>query len=92
MPALIDRTVRQLRSKGHKNDAAYAMAISVHKKAGNIDASGKLTAKGKQRTKMGASGRAKDRASTYSGKKHSSKEYKYDPKTNRAKLKKKGKK
>lgn len=47
---------------------------------------GKLTDKGKARQSLGNSGRAKDRAAKKSGKKMS--DYKYNPKTNRATLKK----
>jgi hypothetical protein len=45
-----------------------------------------LTDKGKKRQKMGAAGRAKDRAAQRSGR--STKEYVYSKKTNRATLKK----
>jgi len=61
------------------------MAYALLKKQGNMNASGKLTSKGKKRQAMGAAGRAKDRAAKASGK--SVKAYKYNKKTNRATLK-----
>lgn len=64
------------------------MAIAQLKKQGNMNADGTLTAQGKARQAMGASGRAKDRAAKQSG--HSPDDYTYDPKTNRATLKGKG--
>lgn len=50
-----------------------------------MDSKGKLTSDGKKRQAMGASGRAKDRAAKKSG--HSTNDYKYNKKTNRATLK-----
>lgn len=61
------------------------MAYALLKKQGNMDASGKLTSKGKKRQAMGAAGRAKDRAAKASGR--SAKAYKYNKRTNRATLK-----
>lgn len=84
MGSIIKRLTRQLAAKG--NDNAEEMAIGLLKKAGNLDSKGNLTAKGKKRQAMGNDGRAKDRAAKASG--HSAKDYNYDPKTNRAKLKK----
>lgn len=84
MSALLDRLTRQLASKGVKG--ARNMAVGLLKKRGQMSDDGKLTAKGKARQKLGNGGRAKDRASKSSG--HSSKDYNYNPKTNRATLKK----
>lgn len=81
--ALVQRLTRQLASRGVKG--AVSMAVSLLKKHGNMDASGKLTAKGKKRQKMGNGGRAIDRAAKSSGRKAS--DFKYNPKTNRATLK-----
>lgn len=78
--------MEQLRAKGMSESKAHAVAHSQMRKSGNITKSGKLTSKGKKRTKMGASGRAKDRAATKAGKKSGA--YKYNPRTNRATLKK----
>lgn len=58
------------------------MAVGLLKKRGQMSASGSLTAKGKARQALGAAGRAKDRAAKASG--GSAKNYKYNPKTNRA--------
>lgn len=81
------RLVEQLKAKGMSESKAHAVAHSQMRKSGNITKSGKLTAKGKKRSAMGAAGRAKDRAAKTSGKKPS--QYKYNPRTNRATLKKK---
>lgn len=62
------------------------MAAALLHKRGQLGNDGKLTAKGKQRQALGAAGRAKDRAAKASGNKASS--YKYNPKTNRATIKK----
>ena len=84
MSKLFDRLKRQLASRGVKG--AAGMAAGLLKKRGQMDSKGKLTAKGKKRQAMGNDGRAKDRAAKQSG--HSSKDYSYNSKTNRAKLKK----
>jgi|DEB0MinimDraft_6_1074348.scaffolds.fasta_scaffold20126_3 hypothetical protein len=62
-----------------------SLAHALLKKRGDMDAKGKLTAKGRKRNAMTASERAKDRATKSSGK--PTKDYKYNPKTNRATLK-----
>lgn len=82
MPAILLRLTRQLRSKGNKN--AASMAAAILNKNGILKGS-KLTAKGKKRQALGASGRAKSRAAKYSGNKPS--DYKYNPKTNRVRKK-----
>lgn len=87
MPQILDRLVSQLTSKGMKQDKAYATAIKVLTKSGNLDDNQNLTEKGKKRQAMGAHGRAKDRASKRAGRSPS--EYKYNPATNRATLNKK---
>lgn len=84
MSALVARLARQLRSKGVKNSAGVAVALA--KKAGNVDAKGKLTAQGKKRQSMGKAGRAKARSAKYSG--HKASAFKYNSNTNRATLKK----
>jgi hypothetical protein len=83
MPKLLERLKRQLASRGVKG--AAGMATALLKKRGHLNAKGELTAEGKKRQKLGNAGRAKDRAAKLSGKKSS--DYKYNPKTNRAKLK-----
>jgi fructose/tagatose bisphosphate aldolase len=54
---------------------------------GHMTKDGKWTAAGEKRNAMTAGERAIDRAATASGKQHG--QYKYDPKTNRATLKRK---
>ena len=83
MPAIVERLMRQLRSKGNKN--AKGMAIALLKKQGILNKAGKLTAKGKKRNSMSPAQRAKARAAKYSG--NSTKKYKYNKRTNRATLK-----
>jgi hypothetical protein len=74
----------QLEEQG--NADARQMAIDLLKKAGNLDAGGELTAKGRERQAMGAGGRAKDRAAKASGGAHAARDYRYDANTNRATL------
>jgi len=83
MPALLSRLTRQLSARHVKN--APGVALSLLKKRGQADSKGKLTSKGKKRQALGAAGRAKDRATKYSGR--SNKDYKYNSKTNRATIK-----
>lgn len=90
MPKILDRLVRQLQAKGYNKSASFAIATKTLQKSGNLKkGTSEATAKGKKRGSMTPSERAKDRAKKYSNKKHSSSEYKYNPKTNRATLKKK---
>lgn len=83
MPAILERLKRQLASRGVKG--AEGVASALLKKHKILDDSGKLTAKGKKRQAMGAAGRAKDRAAKANGGKAA--DYKYNPKTNRARKK-----
>jgi len=76
---LIDRLATQIGSR--------QAAIEVLQKRGHVDAKGNLTAEGKRRDAMTAEERALDRAKTRTGKPTSA--FKYDPKTNRATLRKK---
>ena len=86
MPKIWDRLVSQLKAKGVKNP--QAVATSQLQKSGVLKkGSMELTEKGKKRQALGAAGRAKSRAVAESGKKMS--EYNYNPRTNRATLKKK---
>ena len=73
---LLSRLAHQVHSK--------SMAAALLTKRGQMK-NGKLTAKGKKRQALGASGRAKDRAAKESG--HKMSDYKYNKKTNRATLK-----
>jgi Na+/glutamate symporter len=83
-PKIVVRLARQLRSRGVKNALRVAM-----KKASQFGLvkGGKLTKKGKKRNKMTPAERAKDRAARKSGRRSSL--YKYNKRTNRAKLKRK---
>jgi hypothetical protein len=76
MPAILERLVSQLVANGMDKDKAYAVATKKMKEAGNLDAKGKETSKGKKRGKMTPAERAKDRAARKSGGKASS--YKYN--------------
>ena len=80
MGGIISRLTRQLASKGVKD--AVGVAHGLLRKYGEVDGKGKLTAKGKQRQRLGKAGRAKARAAKYSGNKAS--DYKYNARTNRA--------
>lgn len=75
---LLDRLAAQVGSKG--------AAIGILQKRGDMDAKGNFTPKGERRNAMTASERAIDRASKAS--KNPSRAYKYNPKTNRATLRK----
>lgn len=66
-------------------DEGLARALLI--KRGDMTPGGKLTAKGRRRDAMTAEERAVDRAAKASGK--PKKAYKYDPRTNRATLKRK---
>jgi len=85
MPQILDRLVNQLTSKGLPKDKAYATAVKVLTKSGNLDKNQNITAKGRKRQSLGASGRAKDRAAKKAGR--SSSDYNYNSATNRATLK-----
>ena len=86
MPAILERLARQLRSKGVSN--SYAIATSQLQKHGILKkGSTDLTDYGKKRNTMSPAERAKDRAAKYSGKNKAA-DYKYNKKTNRARLKK----
>jgi hypothetical protein len=76
---LIERLAAQVGSR--------EKAELILKRRGQMDEKGNLTAKGKARNNMTASERAIDRESRRSGRRKT--EYKYDPRTNRATLKKK---
>lgn len=82
MPKIVERLVSQLTANGMDKNKAYAVAVSRMKKAGNLDSSGKETAKGKKRGEMTPAQRAKERAAKQSGGKPS--DYKYNTKNNSA--------
>lgn len=80
---IVKRLTEQLRANGVAD--ARKLAVAKLTQYGELK-NGKLTAKGKKRQEMGAAGRAIDRASKTSGRPASG--YNYNPKTNRATLKK----
>lgn len=83
MPEILDRLVSQLKKKGMPESKAFAVATSSLQKAGDLKAGTReLTSKGMTRQKMGAAGRAKDRAAKASDGKAA--DYKYNQMTNRA--------
>lgn len=87
MPAILNRLIKQLKSKGHNDAAAHAIAVSALQKSGNLKKGTEdATPKGIKRGKMSPGQRAVDRATKRSGRKAS--EYSYDARTNRATLKK----
>ena len=86
MPKIMERLVNQLKAEGKPEGSAYAIATKQLQKSGVLKkGTQELTPKGAQRQAMGAAGRAKDRASKASGRATS--EYGYNPRTNRATLK-----
>ena len=85
-PKILIRLTNQLRSKGVTG--AKSMAIGLLKKNGILNKNSlSLTAKGKKRQALGNAGRAKDRAASKG--KYKPSDYKYNPKTNKATLKRK---
>lgn len=85
---LIDRLAEQLKDSGTPAGKARDMALSILRQRGHVHPhSEALTAEGAKRDKMGAAGRAIDRAAKTSGR--SVHEYQYSARTNRATLKKK---
>ena len=87
MQPIRDRLVSQLKDKGLPVGEANAVANKRLQAAGDLKSgSEQPTAKGIKRTEMGAAGRAKDRAAQASG--HKTNDFKYDPGTNRATLRK----
>jgi hypothetical protein len=82
---MIDRLTRQMSAKGVPN--ARAEAVTHLQNCGVLrKGTETLTAKGRERTHMGPSGRAKDRAARQSGD-HKPEDYKYNRAANRAVLK-----
>lgn len=86
MPAILERLVKQLMSKGKSKSSAFAIATSTLQKAGDLKpGSQQATAKGAKRGAMTPAQRSKDRAAKKS--KHKTSDYKYNSKTNTSKLK-----
>lgn len=84
MPKILKRLARQLAAKGVKN--SYRMATGLMHKYGMMKrgSNEELTAKGKRRNRMTPAQRAKDRAARRAHK--SPGKYQYNPRTNRATL------
>jgi hypothetical protein len=76
---LIDRLAEQVGSRN--------AAITILKKRGQVDSDGNLTPAGQKRDNMTAEQRAKDRAAKRSKRRRPS-DFKYDPRTNKATLRK----
>ena len=75
-------------AKGMPKSQAFTVATETLQRTGVLKpGTEELTAKGVERQAMGAEGRAKDRAATYSGGRHKPSDYVYSKKTNRATLK-----
>ena len=85
MQKIQDRLTSQLMGKGMPKPQAKSLATKKMVEAGNLTPAGKLTAKGKTRSAMGAAGRAKDRAAKASG--HKVSDFKYNQLKNTARLK-----
>jgi hypothetical protein len=83
---VVHRLFDQLKTRGYDDAEASEIALAKATEHGNFDrGSMDLTAQGRERSRMGAAGRAIDRAATSSG--HAESAYRYNPKTNRATLK-----
>jgi len=76
--SLIDRLAAQVGSR--------ELAVGILQKRGHVDEHGNLTKSGQARDNMTAEERAKDRAAKATGKPRHA--FKYNPKTNRATLRK----
>ena len=62
MPAILERLVRQLKSKGYNESSAYAIATKALQRSGNLKkGTSKVTAKGKRRGAMTPEQRARSR-------------------------------
>jgi hypothetical protein len=75
--SLIDRLAAQVGDRDR--------ALAILRDRGHVDAQGKLTDAGRTRDAMTAAERARDRAAKRSGK--PPEQFRYDPQTNRATLK-----
>jgi hypothetical protein len=85
--SILKRLVTQLRRNGMSEGAANATARRRLQEAGILKkGSEELTEYGKKRQRIGAAGRAKDRAAKATGRKAS--DYTYNARTNKARLKK----
>lgn len=83
---LLTRLIEQLKDRMTAAEA-QAKAVEILQKRGHMDGRGRLTPTGMLRQSLGAEGRALDRAASTSNRKHRASDYKYDPTSNRATLK-----
>lgn len=87
MQTILERLISQLIAKGMPKPKAIAVATSTLQRTGSLKpGTQELTQKGKERSAMGAAGRAKDRAAKQFG--GSATDYIYDQLTNVARRKK----
>lgn len=86
MSKLQERLTRQLASRGVKG--AKNVALGLLKKRGHVNEDGSLTPEGSKRQALGNDGRAKDRAAKATKASDKPSDFKYDPRTNKAKKKK----
>lgn len=83
---VVHRLFEQLKAQGFGDEAASEIAIAKSVEHGNFDRKAmELTGQGRERSRMGAAGRAIDRAAKAAGRHET--DYRYNPKTNRATLK-----
>jgi hypothetical protein len=68
---IVDSIEHQMRAKGHPPEKAHALAMEIATNHGFIDATGKLTALGREREALGHRGRVIDRAARQLGHKPS---------------------
>lgn len=81
---LLERLTEQLRTQKNPPKDPEAVARELLVKRGQMTSDGKYTSEGQKRSNMTAEERAKDRAAKRSSKPASA--FKYNPKTNLAKL------
>lgn len=85
--SIIERLTSQIQAQGKSKEDAQRIAAARLRNTGSIKKNGAgLTEKGKKRQALGAAGRAKQRSAEKMNRKPS--DFKYNPKTNRATLKK----
>jgi hypothetical protein len=85
--SIMERLTSQIMAQGKSLEDAKAIAAFSMRNNGSLKKKGAgLTAKGKKQQSLGAAGRAKKRAAERSNRKPGN--YKYNPRTNRATLKK----
>jgi hypothetical protein len=80
------RLIEQLKAKGFADGPARGLARKKMVEAGNVTKDGQLTDKGKERSAMGAAGRAKDRQARYTGR--DAEDFTYNHLKNTARVKK----